>query len=86
MLEIIENKIDEVVEAILAKDANDITYGEYKILDCKAKDLAFKADQEKRNEEAKRRSEDMAKLLAGTFDYAIGSRPSSLPEPTIKEK
>lgn len=85
MKEKIENKIDEIIEYILAKDPREITYAEYKILDSRSRDLTFREEQEKRNQEARQRSEDMAKALAHAMDYTPISSPVYLPEPKIEE-
>ena len=79
MKEKIEQKIDEIIESILAKPVNEITYSEYRILDCRSKDLQYREEQSKR-------SEEMGQLMAKTFGYSIGSAPQSLPEPTMKEE
>ena len=77
MLTKIESKIDEIIESIIAKRPEDVTYGEYKILDCRAKDLKYLEEQKKKNEE-------MAGMMAKVFS-GFGSTNSYLPEPEIKE-
>ena len=75
----IEEKMDQVVEAIIAKDPKEITYSEYKILECRSKDLMYREEQKQKNEE-------MAQLMSKTLGYGFGSLPASLPEPEIKEE
>ena len=77
MEERIEKKIDEIIEGIIAKKSEEITYSEYKILDSRAKDLMYRKEQEKRNKE-------MAEMMAKTF--AFTSVPAPLPDPMIKEE
>lgn len=77
MREKIEQKIDEIVNSIIAKDPSEISYSEYRILDCRAKDLRYAEEQQKRND-------DFVKIMASTLG-GFGSCGSSLPEPEIKE-
>lgn len=79
MREQIEKKIDEIIEHILTKEVGTITYSEYKILDCRSKDLKYAEEQEKRNAE-------MLQLMTKTFSTGFGFAGSSLPEPEIKEE
>ena len=78
MRERIDAKIDEIIESILAKDPRDISYSEYKILDCRSKDLRYA-------EEQKQRTEEMTQLMCKTFGYGFAP-VSALPEPEIKEE
>ena len=79
MRERIEEKINEVIEFILAKSPEDITYGEYRILDCREKDLRFLEEQKLRNEE-------MGHMMAKAFGGSFCLSSSGLPEPDIKEE
>ncbi|MBQ2173885.1 MAG: hypothetical protein II453_02050 [Alphaproteobacteria bacterium] len=78
MKEKIESKINEIIETILAKNPHEITYSEYKILDCRYKDLKYFEEQKKRNEE-------MTQLMAKSIGYCYGGL-EHLPEPEIKEE
>ena len=73
MREKIEQKIDDIIESILAKDASEITYSEYKILDCRSKDLKYREEQAKNHVE-------MAELITKTFG-GFGTITEPLPEP-----
>lgn len=79
MKEKLQNKIDEVIENILAKDAKKITYNEYYILDNKLSNLKYEEEQETRRGE-------LAEMMAKTFSYGIGSPPSKLPKGEIKDE
>lgn len=74
----IEKKINDIIESILAKNVNEITYSEYKILDCRSKDLKYNEDQAKK-------AEDMAQLMGKALGYTSSMSPAYLPEPEIKE-
>lgn len=76
MKEQLEQKITEVIEYILSKDAKDITYSEYKILDSKLSSIKYEEERAKNNQEI---SELMTKMLT----KSIGS-PATLPE--LKEE
>lgn len=76
MEEKIESKINEIIEYIISKKAEEITYSDYKILDCRIKDIVYKKEQEKRNTE-------MVSLMTKAFS-GIGNI-STLPEPNIQE-
>ena len=75
MKEKIEAKINEVLESIMSKDAKDITYNEYRILDNKLANLKWDESQQERNK-------DMAELMLKT----IGTFGSSVPTPLDKEE
>lgn len=77
----IEHKINDIIESILAKDVDAITYSEYKILDCRSKDLRYWEEQAKKTEE-------MAQLVGKAFGgYGFASpTPAILPEPDVKEE
>lgn len=79
MLEKIEHKIDSIIETILAKDPRHVTYSEYKILDCRAKDIRFLAEQ-------KQKSEEMTQMMIKTLGCGFGIGTTPLPEPNIKEE
>lgn len=64
MKDLISAKIDEIVKNILEKDAHDITYDEYKILDAKFKDMKYEESQ-------KEHLEQMAELMTKTFSYPM---------------
>lgn len=72
----IESKINEVIKHILSKDAKDITYNEYFILDSKLSSLKWE-------EEQKEKSKEMAGLVAKMF--SSGSVPKPLPTPTKED-
>ena len=63
MKEKIEAKINEVIEAIIAKDPKDITYNEYKILDNKLATIKWSEEQSKHNAEY---SEILGKMFANS--------------------
>ena len=48
MKERIDQKINDVIESILAKDVGDISYIDYKILDCRSRDLKYEEEQQKK--------------------------------------
>lgn len=70
MKEKIESKINEVLEAIMAKDARAITYNEYRILDNRLSALKWEADRETKNKEL---TELMIKTVGG-----FGGAPTPL--------
>ena len=64
MREQIEKKLEEVISNILEKDAKDITYNEYRILDSKLQGIKYEEETKKRNAEyAKRMSELMTSCM-----------------------
>ena len=74
MKEKIETKINEIIEAIIAKDTKDITYNEYRILDNKLCSIKYE-------EETKQKNAELAAMMAKTFTSGIGSCiPAPLPE------
>ena len=50
MLEIIENKVNDVINYIIGKAPENITYNEYRILDTKLKEIKYEKEQKERNE------------------------------------
>ena len=60
MKEKLQNKINEVIEVILDKDAKKISYNEYCILDNKLSAIKYK-------EEQKRAKNEIAEMVAKTF-------------------
>ena len=70
MKEKLETKIEEIVDYICGKEPKDITYNEYVILDSIIKDINFKEDQLKRNQE-------FSELLGKTFSFP--TTPYKLP-------
>ena len=69
----IKAKINEVIENILSKDAKEITYSEYCILDGKLSALKWEEEQAAKGKE-------MAELVAKTFSFnSVCQKP--LPEP-----
>lgn len=71
----IENKIDEIIDYILSKNPSEVSFAEYKILDCKVKEIKWEDEQ-------KLRSGEMAKLLSNSF---FNNAPEPLPSIEIKE-
>ena len=75
MKEKIQAKIYEVIETILNKKPEDITYNEYRILDSKYASLKWEEEQASKNKE-------MAELWAKTLGNNIfGGIPAPLPDP-----
>ena len=77
MKEKIEAKINEILDNIMAKDAKDISYNEYRILDAKLSSIKYEEEQEARNKE-------MGELMAKTFSRGFGMPAAPLPDP-VKE-
>lgn len=69
MKERLETKIEEVLNLILEKDAEDINPMEYGILDAKLKEIRMKEAQEESN---KKYAKTMAELLASTAFSSSG--------------
>ena len=69
----IESKINEVIDYIVSKQPEDITYNEYRILDNKL--ASFKYDDER-----KERDMEMAELLGRVFKGSSNIPPSPLPD------
>lgn len=76
MLEKIKTKINEVIEHILSKDAKDITYSEFFILDSKLSSLKWEEEQAEKNQE-------MAQMMSKLFSFSSPAKP--LPMPTKEE-
>ena len=70
------DKMDEVISRIMSKDANNITYAEYRILEARYLNLKYEEDQKKRNQE-------FAEMTAKVFANGVCSTPviPPLPEP-----
>ena len=51
MREKLQSKLDEVIEYILSKDAKDITFNEYRILDNKLSSIKYEEEQKEKNKE-----------------------------------
>lgn len=75
MREKIEAKVTEIIDFILGKEPNDITYNEYRILDSKLAAIKYDEEQKERNKE-------LAEMMTKTIGYSFGSAPMPLPEPT----
>jgi len=74
MKEKIENKISEIIDHIVSKDANDISYNEYRILDNKLSSIKWE-------EEKSKNSKEMAEMLAKTLGNGFTSiAPAPLPD------
>lgn len=69
MKEKLEAKIEEVINLILEKDAEEINPMEYGILDAKLKEIRMKEAQEESN---KKYAKTMAELLASTAFSSTG--------------
>lgn len=69
MKEKLEAKIEEVLNLILEKDAEEINPMEYGILDAKLKEIRMKEAQEESN---KKYAKTMAELLASTAFSSSG--------------
>ena len=69
MKERLEQKIDEVIENILSKDAKDVTYNDYRILDNKLASIRYAEEQKTRNEE-------MVTLMAKAMGSTLSLPPS----------
>lgn len=74
MKEKIEKKITDIIDFIISKDVDKITYNEYRILDNKLSSMKFE-------EENKERNKHFAEMMASTFAGSFGG-PTPLPEST----
>lgn len=74
MREKIEKKITDIIDFIISKDVDKITYNEYRILDNKLSSIKFE-------EESKERNKHFAEMMASTFAGSFGG-PTPLPEST----
>ena len=74
MREKIEKKITDIIDFIISKDVDKITYNEYRILDNKLSNMKFE-------EESKERNKHFAEMMASTFAGSFGG-PTPLPELT----
>jgi hypothetical protein len=75
MKEKIENKIDEVIEAIIEKDAKEVTYNEYRILENRYSFLKYEEEQRERNKK-------LVNVITDTFSSL--QLPQPLPEEVTK--
>lgn len=73
MKEKIENKINEVIEAIIEKDAKEVTYNEYRILENRYSFLKYEEEQRERNKK-------LVNVITDTFSSL------QLPQPLPDEK
>ena len=79
MKEKIEAKIDEVLDYIMSKDASEISYNEYRILDNKLASIKWETEKKEKDKE-------FAQLMSKTLGYGLGSSmPTPLPEPTKED-
>ena len=74
MREKIEKKITDIIDFIISKDVDKITYNEYRIRDNKLSSMKFE-------EESKERNKHFAEMMASTFAGSFGG-PTPLPEST----
>ena len=74
MREKIEKKITDIINFIISKDVDKITYNEYRILDNKLSSMKFE-------EESKERNKHFAEMMASTCAGSFGG-PTPLPEST----
>jgi hypothetical protein len=75
MKEKIENKINEVIEAIIEKDAKEVTYNEYRILENRYSFLKYEEEQRERNKK-------LVNVITDTFSSL--QLPQPLPEEVTK--
>jgi hypothetical protein len=75
MKEKIENKINEVIEAIIEKDAKEVTYNEYRILENRYSFLKYEEEQKERNKK-------LVNVITDTFSSL--QLPQPLPEEVTK--
>lgn len=75
MKEKIENKIDEVIETIIEKDAKEVTYNEYRILENRYSFLKYEEEQRERNKK-------LVNVITDTFSSL--QLPQPLPEEVTK--
>lgn len=71
----IENKVNEVIECILSKSPESITYNEYRMLDNR---LAVLKNEEMQKTRDKEMAEMLGKIWSGGTPFAIP--PRELPE------
>ena len=69
----IENKINEIIEAIIEKSPAEITYNEYRILDAKLRDIKWETEQ-------KQKSEEMMQFMTRNIFNSSSSAPTPLPD------
>lgn len=74
----IKEKINDVIENIIAKKPEDITYNEYRILDCKYSQLKWEEEQALKNKDFK----DLWLKAMETSCCGFGSMTPMLPEPS----
>jgi hypothetical protein len=73
MKEKIENKINEIIETIIAKEAKEVTYNEYRILENRYSYLKYEEEQREKN-----------RKLVNVITETISSAP--LPQPLPDER
>lgn len=73
----IEAKMNQVIEHIIAKNPEDISYNEYRILDNRLSTIKWEQEQE-------RKDKDMAELMGKAFGYGLKTAPAPLPD--VKEE
>jgi hypothetical protein len=75
MIKKIEDKINEVIEAIIEKDAKEVTYNEYRILENRYSFLKYEEEQKERNKK-------IVNVITDTFSSL--QLPQPLPEGETK--
>lgn len=78
----IQSKINDVIEAIIAKKPEDITYNEYRILDSKLSAIKWEEEQATKNREM---AELWSKTLGNNLFNGFGGTTSYLPDPVKEE-
>ena len=68
MKEKLESKITEIIEYIIGKEPQDITYNDYRILDNKLANIKYEEQQLLHNK-------DFSELMAKTFGYCSSNVP-----------
>lgn len=74
----IQGKINEVIETIIAKKPEDITYNEYRILDCKYSQLKWEEEQVEKSKDLK----ELWLRTLGDSCCGFGGMTPMLPEPS----
>lgn len=73
MKERIEEKVNEVIEYIISKKPEDISFNEYRILDWKLQAIKYEKDQQEHNQK-------MAEMTAQIFNGSFSKPPMMLPD------
>ena len=73
MKEILENKISDIINYIVEKSPEDITYNEYRILDCKLREIKYESEQKERNEKMMKSMSEC--LFSGLGNSAVPALP-----------